>query len=315
MRQKVAQSEKGIYNGAPGILPGFQILAEGGGAVSTHQYVLPEDQAGRRSGARLLYVSYAQYSQEWNSALHTHGCAELFFITGGHGEFQVRQERFPVAINDLVVVNTSVPHTETSQNGSPMEYIVLGVEGLETLTDLSGCALMHLLAEQEMVTGCLRMMVQEARGNQPGWARICQSLLEVILQRLLRREDFALSNPTVGPQSSRECDLVRRYIDNHFKENLTLDQLAALVHVNKYHLAHAFRREFDASPISYLITRRIQESRFLLSETDHSISQIAQILGFSSQSYFSQSFRRQEGTSPLEYRRRHRRQRTSGPPV
>ncbi len=284
--------------------------------MSTHQYVLPEAAGGpERGGARLLYVTCAHYSREWNSALHTHVCAELFFITGGHGEFQVRKERFPVAINDLVVVNTSVPHTETSQNGSPMEYVVLGVEGLETMTDLSGCALMHLLSEQEMVTGCLRMMVQEARGGQPGWGSICQSLLEVILQRLLRREDFALSSPTVGPQSSRECDLVRRYIDNHFKENLTLDQLAALVHVNKYHLSHAFRREFDTSPISYLITRRIQESRFLLSETDHSLSQIAQILGFSSQSYFSQSFRRQEGISPLEYRRRHRRQRPPGPPV
>ena len=54
--------------------------------------------------------------------------------------------------------------------------------------------------------------------------------------------------------------------------------------------------------------RRIQESRFLLTETDHTLSQIARILGFSSLSYFSQSFRRLEGVSPMEYRRRHRRQ-------
>ena len=93
---------------------------------------------------------------------------------------------------------------------------------------------------------------------------------------------------------------------NHFKENLTLDQLAGLAHINKYYLSHAFRREFNISPISYLISRRIQESRFLLAETDHSLSQIAQILGFSSLSYFSQSFRRQEGISPMEYRRQRR---------
>ncbi len=107
-------------------------------------------------------------------------------------------------------------------------------------------------------------------------------------------------------QESRECSLVRQYIDNHFKENLSLDQLAELAHVNKYYLAHAFRREFDTSPISYLISRRIRESRFLLAETDHSLSQIAQILGFSSLSYFSQSFRRLEGISPMEYRKRNR---------
>ena len=117
---------------------------------------------------------------------------------------------------------------------------------------------------------------------------------------------FTLSGEAAGSRSSLECDLVRRYIENHFKENLTLDQLAGLAHLNKYYLAHAFQREFGVSPINYLISRRIEESRFLLRETDHSISQIAQILGFSSLSYFSQTFRRLEGVSPVEYRRRRR---------
>ena len=278
--------------------------------MSTLQYVLPQEEAAPPDGrARLLYVTYAHYSEEWNSTLHTHACAELFFITGGHGVFQVRQDRFPVAINDLVVVNAMVPHTELSQNGSPMEYVVLGVEGREALTDASGCALLHLLGEQEAVNSCLRMIVQELREGREGCGRICQNLLEVILTRLRRREDFVLSESAAGPKSSRECDQVRRYIDNHFKENLTLDQLAGMVHINKYYLSHAFRREFGDSPISYLISRRIQESRFLLVETDHTLSQIAQILGFSSLSYFSQSFRRLEGVSPMEYRKRRRQQR------
>ena len=275
--------------------------------MSSLQYVLPQPAAGApESRARLLYVTHAQYSEEWNSSLHTHTCAELFFITGGHGSFQVRQDRFPVAINDLVVVNAGAPHTETSSGGSPMEYVVLGVEGLETLTGISGWALIHLLGEQPAVTSCLRMIVQEIRDGQAGCDTICQDLLEVILLRLRRREDFVLSAAPVGRKSNRECDLVRRYIDNHFKENLTLDQLAGLAHVSKYYLSHAFRRAFGTSPISYLIARRIQESRFLLLETDHTLSQIAQILGFSSLSYFSQSFRRLEGVSPMEYRKRRR---------
>ena len=89
-------------------------------------------------------------------------------------------------------------------------------------------------------------------------------------------------------------------------EGVDREQLAGLVHINKYYLSPAFRKEFNTSPISYLISRRIQESRFLLAETDHSLSQIAQILGFSSSSYFSQSFRRLEGMSPMEYRKRRR---------
>ena len=99
---------------------------------------------------------------------------------------------------------------------------------------------------------------------------------------------------------------MRRYIDNHFKESLTLEQLAGLAHLNKYYLSHTFRREFGVSPINYLISRRIEESRFLLRETDHSLSLIAQMLGFSTLSYFSQSFRRVEGMSPMEYRKQNR---------
>ena len=51
-----------------------------------------------------------------------------------------------------------------------------------------------------------------------------------------------------------------------------------------------------------MISRRIEESKYLLMETDLSMSQIAQLLGFSSLSYFSQVFRRSQGVSPLEYR-------------
>ena len=239
--------------------------------MSSYRYVL--DRRGTPSlppdgRIRLLYAACANYSEEWNSTLHTHTCAEMFFITRGHGVFQVRRERFPVAINDLVVINTRVPHTEISQSDSPMEYVVLGVEGLETLADLGGCALLHLLGEQEPVSACLRQITREIRERQPGCDEVCQKLLEIILLRLLRREDFALSSAPEGPRGSRECDLVRRYIDNHFKENLTLDQLAGMVHMSKYYLSHSFRKEFQTSPISYLISRRIQESRFLLRETD-----------------------------------------------
>ncbi|MFR5782640.1 MAG: helix-turn-helix transcriptional regulator [Oscillospiraceae bacterium] len=79
--------------------------------------------------------------------------------------------------------------------------------------------------------------------------------------------------------------------------------LSELVHVNKYYMVHSFTKEYGISPINYLISRRIEESKYLLSDTDHSLSQISHMLGFSSPSYFSQSFRRLEGMSPMEFRR------------
>lgn len=273
--------------------------------MSQRQYAFQRED-GSGGPARLVYVSRAQYSSEWNSSLHTHGCAELFFITGGHGRFRTRQGDIPVTIRDVVIVNANVPHTEVSQLESPLEYTVLGVEGLGTLAGAEGYSMLHLHTEWEELMGCLRLLLREAAQALPGYERVCRNLVDVVLIRLGRQRDFTLSGEAAGSRSSLECDLVRRYIENHFKENLTLDQLAGLAHLNKYYLAHAFQREFGVSPINYLISRRIEESRFLLRETDHSISQIAQILGFSSLSYFSQTFRRLEGVSPVEYRRRRR---------
>lgn len=281
--------------------------------MSSQIYSIPAQQAeGQRLGLpRLRYVADTSFSNEWNSALHTHTCTEVFFITSGHGEFQVEDKLFPTAVNDVVVVNANVPHTEMSQADNPLCYVVIGVEHLEVEADIGGCTMIHLNGQQHQLETCLRMMLQEAREREEGWENVCQNLLEIILQRLVRRQDFSIAeNPFPGGmKANRECELVRRYIDNHFKENLCLDELAALAHLNKYYLSHAFRKEFGTTPISYLISRRIQESRYLLTDTDHTLSQIAHILGFSSLSYFSQSFRRLEGISPLEYRRQNRRER------
>ena len=66
---------------------------------------------------------------------------------------------------------------------------------------------------------------------------------------------------------------------------------------------HVFNREMGCSPISYLIERRISESKRLLAATRIPVQQISRQLGFSSPSYFSQSFRRATGVSPAEFRR------------
>ena len=248
----------------------------------------------------------SQFSEEWNSKLHTHNCAEIFFITDGHGRFRTRREDIPVAIHDVIIVNANVPHTELSQLDSPLTYIVLGVEGLEAIAGVDGYTMLHLLHGWKELMLCLKLMLQESCEALPGYEEICRSLLDVILVRLERQRDLSFSDESAGPRSSREFELVRRYIDNHFKENLTLDQLAQLAHLNKYYLAHTFRAEFGTSPINYLISRRVEESRFLLRETDHTLSLIAQMLGFSSLSYFSQCFRRVEGVSPMEYRKLNR---------
>ena len=258
-----------------------------------------------QSDARLLNITWAQYSSEWNSTMHAHRHAEMFFIMSGSGTFQLQRHSFPVSGRSLVIINPGVMHCEQSNQGSPLEYIVLGVENLEMAANEQGYVLTTFNRDWDTVSVSLRLMLQEARSGQDGYSQVCQRMLEIILLRILRRRGLSLASEAVGMDDNRECGMVRRYIDEHFKESITLDQLAELAHINKYYLVHAFRKAYGTSPINYLISRRIQESRFLLTNSNHSLSQIARILGFSSLSYFSQSFHRTEGVSPMEYRKLH----------
>ena len=68
-------------------------------------------------------------------------------------------------------------------------------------------------------------------------------------------------------------------------------------------MAHTFKEVVGVSPINYLIDRRMQEARNLLENTDFSIGPISMFCGYSSQSYFSQVFIKNEGMTPVEYRK------------
>ena len=102
---------------------------------------------------------------------------------------------------------------------------------------------------------------------------------------------------------SKECHTVKKYIQKHFKENITLDTLSDLVFLNKYYLAHAFKKYHKISPINYQLKLRIEEAKHLLKTTNLVISDVSNSLGFSSQSYFSQIFKKYTGMTPNQYRK------------
>ena len=273
--------------------------------MSTDRYLFQNTAASDSN--HLLYVSASQYGLDWHSAPHTHACTELFYCVCGIGEFHVDGDVIPVGSDDLIIINPNVEHTETSRPANPLEYIVLGINGLTFRSEDSHSTPYTILNYREFrdeILFYLRELLHEAQTQPDNWEVVCGHLFAVLLAKLQRHTGYAI-NAVPVQRANKECAAVRRYIDEHFDEPLTLDQLAEHIHVNKYYLSHTFRKEFGISPINYLNERRIRESQYLLEHTNHSLSQIAHMLGFSSPSYFSQSFRRAEGISPVEYRKQH----------
>ena len=112
-------------------------------------------------------------------------------------------------------------------------------------------------------------------------------------------------------KSSHLCESVRRYIDANCSEDISLEQLAQFSHVNKYYLVHAFSNVYGISPINYLMRARVEKAKTLLSTTDFSLSVISRSCGFSSSSYFSQTFKKLSGMSPSAFRRASRQDETT----
>ncbi len=256
--------------------------------------------------ATLLYISSSRYEADWHSILHSHGFTEIFYVVGGTGRFQVEDRSFPVAEGDLVIVEPGTEHTETSIPSAPLEYIALGVDGFSLPAQEDTPPWRHLSFRQNKgdILTPLRQILHEIQGEAPGYEQVCQGLLTVVLIRLARRVGFSAATARFQT-ASRESTAARRYIDNHYRENLTLDTLAEAVHISKFHLSHMFSREYGISPISYMLQLRLQECRELLRTTDYSVAQVARMTGFSSPSYFSQRFRAAEGMTPISYRQKY----------
>ena len=273
--------------------------------MSINYYSLAEDQTYTIRGAtKLLNVASAKYSGDWQCDYHTHEHMELFYILGGTGLFLIEGQEHPVNVNDIIIINPDIPHAEANIHSQSLEYIVLGIEGIQLAVGKHSnghfCILDHY--ESTEISSCLWNILREMEQKNTGYQDVCQACMEMLVIRLMRITDLAVPAEPQLTAGNQPCAAVKRYIDLHFKEPLSLEQLADKAHMNKYYLAHTFKEEYGVSPINYMITRRIVESKYLLAETDLTLTRIAQLLGFSSPSYFSQAFRKSQGISPIDYR-------------
>lgn len=125
---------------------------------------------------------------------------------------------------------------------------------------------------------------------------LCHKLQEIV-------ETFSESMFNYIP--SRNSELIKKamlYISDHFNTPLTLEEVAAYVHLHPSYFSTLFKSSTGSSFKEYLNMVRIEESKRLLANTDFSIIDIAVATGFEDQSYFSKVFKKYTGLTPKQYR-------------
>jgi AraC family transcriptional regulator len=105
-------------------------------------------------------------------------------------------------------------------------------------------------------------------------------------------------------QAWADLGSVLAYIDARLDQPLSLRAMAGEAHLSVFHFARRFKQATGASPHQYLIQARLERAQALLRAGELSVAAVAHETGFSSQSHFTDFFRRRIGCSPRQFRTR-----------
>ena len=131
----------------------------------------------------------------------------------------------------------------------------------------------------------------------------------MILKNLFQNMLHRLSRTVVGEKDARSPKRIperflamKKYMEAHFVEPLTLDSLAERAHLSVPHFCSEFRRYFEVSPVEYLIRLRMHAAAYYLRNINHSVSEVAGLVGYDDIFYFSKLFKKRYGVSPRAMR-------------
>lgn len=125
---------------------------------------------------------------------------------------------------------------------------------------------------------------------------MCEML--VLIKRCISESSIEIEYDT-GKGLSQN---VKQYIDENFKEEITLAKLSEVFHMSTYHISHEMRKDIGVSPINYLISRRIGEAQRLLLSSNLTIAEIAYLVGYANTSYFMNLFHKRVGLTPTRFK-------------
>jgi AraC family transcriptional regulator len=131
-----------------------------------------------------------------------------------------------------------------------------------------------------------------------------ESLRNLLAVHLLRNHTTGIIQPKPETFHLEGLKLkqLKDYIEDHLAEDLPIATLAALIPISQFHFARAFKAVVGEPPHRYIMQRRIERAKILLSVMDLSVAEVSYQTGFSNQSHFTAQFRKVIGMTPKQFR-------------
>lgn len=249
----------------------------------------------------LIYASYVGH----NICDHTYLVRRSRFdyyllavVDSGGMFFHYDGKRFDVHAGEVLLLDCRKPHTYGAidsavfryiyfRGGSSDEYyrLLAGTQGYYTRPARS--------VEMQSAIQSIFALVTDATYDE--------HRISVQLYRILA----ALAGSDGHGESVQNAAVLRAiaYMERHFFEKLTIEQIADEVNLSEYYFSRLFRRCTSMSPHAYLVNLRITMARQLLTGSQKSVERIAEECGFHSTTNFIRSFREHVGCTPKQFRR------------
>lgn len=249
-------------------------------------------------------------------ALHHHDFYEVYFFLSGNVQYIIENRSYLLTPGDVLLISPMELH-QPMFGTEPREYerIVLwidkrfleemgaGPEGFTNCFDTDSPHHSNLLrpegVQRQFLTFLLEQMISECNSREP-YQRIAS--LSYLAQVLITLNRLALQQrreDTVTVQDSTVYNVLG-YINEHYNEPLSLDDLANKFFISKYHLAREFQRLVGTSVHRYIVQKRLVMAKQMLS-TGRPSTEVYQNCGFGDYSNFYRTFKAEYHISPKEF--------------
>ncbi len=243
-------------------------------------------------------------------SLHHHDFYEVYCFLSGAVEYAVEGRCYTLQPRDILLIGPMELHRPMVAPEQAYERIVLWIardyfEALPGGALIRGCFergrnLYH--AEHTQIPQLMEKLAQEFAGDSPDCALAARGLLYQLLAELRR---LVFSTPGDGGETEEQglAAQVLAYIGEHYREELSLDSLAAAFFVSKSYLSHLFRQSVGTGVYRCILLKRLQHARKLLSE-GAAPGAVCRSCGFADYANFYRAFRKVYGAGPNELKSR-----------
>lgn len=226
--------------------------------------------------------------------MHRHSCYELVYYSSGSGFTRLDTMEYRYEPNTYTIVPPGMPHDERRHEDTDVIFIGFSPFGRELPPLQPG---LFPDAPDARILRLLHSMRAEMQDKQSFYAqKLNLRMSEVAIEHLRAT--------TTSDQSRADDSLLyaRTFIDENYNQKLSIEELANMSGYSYHHFRHLFRRRFGASPIRYLMDKRLERARSLLRHTNLSVTAVAMECGFSNDAQFCTIFKRELGATPRAYR-------------